>query len=87
VDQTTLQRQAERLKGYAAMGGFVISIEQAKRGVLGAEEDDALLMSPLMLHSSAEAVSPIHRRIIHLEYAASRLPTGLQWIEKETSSK
>ena len=39
VDPATLQRQAERLQGWVAMGGFVISLEQAKRGVLGAEED------------------------------------------------
>jgi ectoine hydroxylase-related dioxygenase (phytanoyl-CoA dioxygenase family) len=52
----------------------------------GARAGDALLMRPLLLHSSAEAVSPIHRRIIHLEYAACRLPAGLEWIEKATSS-
>ena len=38
MDDTTLQRRAERLKGFAAMGGFVVSVEQAKNGVLRAEE-------------------------------------------------
>jgi ectoine hydroxylase-related dioxygenase (phytanoyl-CoA dioxygenase family) len=49
-----------------------------------ARAGDALLMRPLLLHSSAEAVSPVHRRIIHLEYAAFPLPAGLQWIESTT---
>lgn len=51
-----------------------------------ARAGDALLMRPLLLHSSAEAVSPIHRRIIHLEYAGCRLPAGLQWIESAATS-
>ena len=40
MDDTTLQRRAERLKGFAAMGGFVVSVEQAKTGVLRAEESN-----------------------------------------------
>ena len=46
-----------------------------------AEEGSALLMRPLLLHSSRRAVSPSHRRILHLEYAAFSLPGGLKWGE------
>jgi ectoine hydroxylase-related dioxygenase (phytanoyl-CoA dioxygenase family) len=42
---------------------------------------DALLMRPLLLHASSEAVAPSHRRVIHLEYSASPLPLGLEWAE------
>jgi ectoine hydroxylase-related dioxygenase (phytanoyl-CoA dioxygenase family) len=42
---------------------------------------DALLMRPLLLHSSSEALSPSHRRVIHLEYASCQLPGELQWAE------
>lgn len=39
----------------------------------------ALVMKPLLLHSSARALNPSHRRVIHLEYASVALPDGLQW--------
>lgn len=39
-----------------------------------------LLMRPLLLHASSEAVAPGHRRVIHLEYAAEPLPGGLEWL-------
>jgi ectoine hydroxylase-related dioxygenase (phytanoyl-CoA dioxygenase family) len=41
----------------------------------------ALLMRPLLLHASAPAENPRHRRVIHLEYAAEPLPHGLSWFE------
>lgn len=40
---------------------------------------DALVMRPLILHTSSRAASPNRRRIIHVEYAAEDLPGGLQW--------
>jgi hypothetical protein len=39
----------------------------------------ALIMRPLILHSSASRTEPGHRRVIHLEYAAENLPAGLEW--------
>lgn len=38
-----------------------------------------LLMRPLLLHASSVASVPSHRRVIHLEYARDRLPSGLEW--------
>lgn len=40
----------------------------------------ALLMRPLLLHSSSASVSPAHRRVIHIEFAACQLPGGLEWM-------
>jgi hypothetical protein len=37
---------------------------------------DALLMKPLLLHSSARSHNESHRRVIHIEYAAFALPGG-----------
>jgi hypothetical protein len=54
VDQTALQRQAERLKACAAMGGFVITLEQAKRAVLEAEEDLRTGRVPTLAQTLAE---------------------------------
>jgi ectoine hydroxylase-related dioxygenase (phytanoyl-CoA dioxygenase family) len=39
----------------------------------------ALLMRPLLLHSSSPARQPAHRRVLHVEFASESLPAGLQW--------
>ena len=41
----------------------------------------ALVMRPLLLHSSAPAASPEHRRVLHIEYATDQLPNGLSWFD------
>jgi hypothetical protein len=41
----------------------------------------ALLMRPLLLHSSSPAKNPSHRRVLHIEYAAGNLPNGLKWFD------
>jgi len=40
----------------------------------------ALLMRPLLLHSSSAARTPRHRRVVHLEFAGEALPGGLKWL-------
>jgi hypothetical protein len=42
---------------------------------------DALLMRPLLLHASSRSTSTRHRRVLHIEYAAFTLPSGLHWHE------
>lgn len=39
----------------------------------------ALLMRPLIVHASAAAKLPHHRRVIHLEWCAASLPEPLKW--------
>lgn len=39
----------------------------------------AVVMRPLLLHSSHRAEESGHRRVIHLEFAAGPLPEPLQW--------
>jgi hypothetical protein len=36
-------------------------------------------MRPLLLHSSSPSLSPLHRRVIHLDFASEMLPNPLQW--------
>ncbi len=36
-------------------------------------------MRPLLLHASAPAIRPAHRRVIHLEYSSDSLPPPLEW--------
>ena len=44
-----------------------------------APKGGALLMRPLLLHASSAARVPRHRRVVHLEFSAKKLPKGLQW--------
>jgi ectoine hydroxylase-related dioxygenase (phytanoyl-CoA dioxygenase family) len=46
------------------------------------EAGGILLMRPLLLHASAPASSPRHRRILHFEFAAEPLPGGLEWLSQ-----
>ena len=39
----------------------------------------AVVMRPLLLHRSSAAKSPSHRRVLHLEFAGEKLPSGLEW--------
>ncbi|MCP3917398.1 MAG: phytanoyl-CoA dioxygenase family protein [bacterium] len=42
----------------------------------------AMVMRPLLLHSSKRAVRPRHRRVVHFEFAASALGEGVEWDER-----
>ena len=46
-----------------------------------ASAGDGLLMRPLLLHASSRSTSLLHRRVLHVEYAAFTLPDELQWHE------
>jgi len=46
----------------------------------------AVTMCPLILHASSKAVSPSHRRVIHIEYASEELPGGLHWHRRIASA-
>ena len=46
----------------------------------------ALLMRPLLLHSSSRSTSHAHRRVIHIEYAGFELPGGLDWSDEAYGS-
>jgi hypothetical protein len=44
-----------------------------------AKAGNVLLMRPLLLHRSSPARRPVHRRVVHIEYAVGELPGGLRW--------
>jgi hypothetical protein len=45
-----------------------------------------MTMRPLLLHTSAPANSPSHRRVVHLEFAVDALPGGLEWPQWDANS-
>jgi hypothetical protein len=61
--------------------GKSLSLENAVLRTLYAEAGDVLLIRPLVAHCSNRS-SPdteLHRRILHLEFAAGALPGGFEW--------
>jgi hypothetical protein len=42
----------------------------------------ALLMRPLLFHASSPSNVPGHRRVVHIDYAAASLPSGMQWFSE-----
>lgn len=58
--------------------------DKAAATVCECRAGDALLMSPLLLHSSPRSVDPARRRVIHFEYARPRdLHPALRWHEPQ----
>ncbi|MEQ1821423.1 MAG: phytanoyl-CoA dioxygenase family protein [Fimbriimonadaceae bacterium] len=53
--------------------------EIANQVTCTAEAGDILLMKPLVFHASSKADTPCHRRVIHIEFCAAKLPKGLEW--------
>lgn len=41
----------------------------------------AMIMKPLLLHSSGRTLNNKRRRVIHIEFSRYKLPGGLQWAE------
>jgi ectoine hydroxylase-related dioxygenase (phytanoyl-CoA dioxygenase family) len=44
----------------------------------------ALLMRPLLLHASSPSRIPAHRRVVHIDFAAIPLPSGMKWFSEAT---
>jgi len=55
--------------------------EEIAERVCTVPQGGALLMRPLLLHASSAAQLPAHRRVLHIEWAAEKLPHGLEWHE------
>jgi ectoine hydroxylase-related dioxygenase (phytanoyl-CoA dioxygenase family) len=53
--------------------------ESNHEDVCVANAGDVLLMRPLLLHASSASLVPSHRRVVHLDFAAVQLPTGMHW--------
>jgi ectoine hydroxylase-related dioxygenase (phytanoyl-CoA dioxygenase family) len=55
----------------------VVAVSTPRACVVGA--GDALVIRPLILHSSLKSRRPAHRRVVHLEYSSYELPAGIAW--------
>lgn len=57
--------------------GRTVTISAPRACVVAA--GDAVIMHPLVLHSSAKSRKSDHRRVVHLEYSSYELPPGVSW--------
>jgi ectoine hydroxylase-related dioxygenase (phytanoyl-CoA dioxygenase family) len=87
LDRTDLNNGALKVIPKTHKMGFLNSerIKQLtttnKTVVCEADAGDILIMSPLIVHSSAKSINNCDRRIIHLEYTLISLPQHLHWAE------
>jgi len=91
LDETTLDNGCLRLLPRSHQQGLLSKkqVHDLKMTIEAvdccAAAGDVLLMRPLLLHSSLKGQSlkapnlVSHRRIIHLEFCAATLPSGLRW--------
>lgn len=63
------------------LGPEAIAACRAERGEVACPvgAGGAMLLAPLLLHASSASLHPGSRRVLHLEYAARELPSGLRW--------
>ena len=45
-----------------------------------------LLMRPLLLHASSPSQIPEHRRVVHIDFAAVKLPSGMSWFSENLAA-
>jgi Phytanoyl-CoA dioxygenase (PhyH) len=55
----------------------VVSQHEAVACLAGAS--DVWVYATAILHASDAAISPTHRRVLHIDYSSDRLPAGLEW--------
>jgi len=58
-------------------------VERVPETVCELAAGGVLLMRPLLLHASSAATRVGHRRVIHLDFANTKLPNGLEWAEAQ----
>lgn len=82
LDDVTLENgPLQVIPGSHLTGKEIVAEDRAAATIL-ARAGDALAMRPLLSHSSgdSQAGTVLHRRILHLEFAASEhLPDGYEW--------
>ena len=59
--------------------------EQSEVCLCKVEAGDVLAMRPLLVHASRPGTMPDRRRVVHVEFASSVLPPGLEWFEARTT--
>lgn len=60
-----------------------VNIEEERDVVCNVKAGGAMIMRPLLMHSSERSTSNKGRRVIHIEFSRKELPVEINWAEKE----
>lgn len=60
-------------------------VDEERAVMCEAQAGEALVMRPLLLHASSAAEAPVHRRILHFDFANGDLGNGLEWCMRHAS--
>jgi len=60
--------------------------EEVPEQICEVKAGGALMMRPLLLHASSPSHVPDHRRVIHIDFAATQLPHGMAWLSERPRS-
>ena len=55
------------------------AVAEREQSICTTDAGGLLVMRPLLLHASSPAISPSHRRVIHVEFGPKTLPRSLNW--------
>jgi ectoine hydroxylase-related dioxygenase (phytanoyl-CoA dioxygenase family) len=66
-------------KGKLSDGEVAACTRDTPQAICEVTKGDAVMMRPLLLHSSSPAKQASHRRVLHIEYGTDELPHGLVW--------
>jgi ectoine hydroxylase-related dioxygenase (phytanoyl-CoA dioxygenase family) len=58
--------------------------EEAPERTCAVRSGGVLLMRPLLLHASSPSRVPGHRRVVHIDFAAVKLPNGMRWFTERS---
>jgi hypothetical protein len=74
-------RVIPRSHTYGRLSGASIDVWKQKHASVDCtlSRGGILAFFPLLLHASSPSSRPEHRRVVHLEFAATDLPAGLEW--------
>jgi len=75
---------ASHLDGRIPEGNIEAVRAQCPERICAVEKGGVLLIRPLLLHASSPSQVPIHRRVIHIDFAAAQLPTGMTWFSEKS---
>ena len=75
------------LLGKLSEPDLVREVARAAAAELLVPQGALLLMRPLLIHCSPAALSPVHRRVLHIEFAPIEAISPLKWHETKTLNR
>lgn len=79
LDDCAADNGALRVIPGSHLRGYHDDVDEQQSLTLECRAGDVILMKPLTQHASSKAVSPSHRRVIHIEWCGVPLADGLEW--------